>query len=121
MGCADIVEPLSYEPYDRDAEWDVDAELLDELTEALANARQGATTRPVSVTLPAPLADAFRLLADRGLIDSVSVAATRALEDALQAVIVGLRLDAIYAEHPEARPAEDEIAEMAEHAGVTLP
>ena len=100
---------------------DVSAELLDELTEALARARQGATTRPVSVTLPAPLADAFRLLADRGLIESVSVATTRALEDALQAVIVGMRLDAIYAEHPDARPSEDEIAEMARRAGVGLP
>jgi len=99
----------------------VSAELLDELTEALARARQGATTRPVSVTLPAPLADAFRLLADRGLIESVSVATTRALEDALQAVIVGMRLDAIYAEHPDARPSEDEIAEMARRAGVGLP
>lgn len=99
----------------------MDAALLDELTEALAKARQGATTKPVSVTLPAPLADAFRLLADHGLIDSVSVATTHALEEALQAVIVGMRLDAIYAEHPEARPSEDEIAQMAEHAGVALP
>ena len=97
------------------------AELLDELMEALAKSRQGATTKPVSVTLPAPLADAFRLLADRGLIDSVSVATAHALEEALQAVIVGMRLDAIYAEHPEARPSEDEITQMAERAGVALP
>lgn len=96
----------------------MDAALLEELTEALAKAREGATTKPVSVTLPAPLADAFRLLADRGLIDSVSDATTRALEEALQAAIVGMRLDAIYAENPEARPTEDEIAEMARRAGV---
>lgn len=95
--------------------------LLDELTEALTKARQGATTKPVSVTLPAPLADAFRLLADRGIIDSVSVAATRAMEDALQAVIVGMRLDAIYVEDPDARPTENEIAQMAARAGVSLP
>ncbi len=100
---------------------DVDAELLDELAEALSKARQGATTKPVSVTLPPPLAEAFRLLADRGLIDSVSVATTHALEEALQAVIVGMRLDAIYAEHPEAQPSEEEIARMAERAGVALP
>lgn len=50
-----------------------------------------------------------------------SVAATHALEGALQALIVGMRLDAIYAEHPEARPTEEEIAEMAERAGFTLP
>lgn len=95
--------------------------LLDELTEALAAARRGATTRPVSVTLPGPLADAFRLLADRGLIDSVSDVATHALEAALQAIIVGMRLDAIYEEHPEARPSEAEVAAMAERAGVALP
>ena len=99
----------------------MNAELLDELTEAMAKARQGATTKPVSVTLPTPLADAFRLLADRGLIDSVSVATTHALQEALQAVIVGMRLDAIYEEHPEARPSEDEIAQLAERAGVALP
>lgn len=98
----------------------MDNALLDELTEALAAARRGATTKPVSVSLPAPLADAFRLLADRGFIDSVSIAATHALEEALQAVIVGMRLDAIYAVHPEARPSEREVAEMAERAGVEL-
>lgn len=94
--------------------------LLEELTEALAAARRGATTRPVSVTLPAPLADAFRLLADRGLVDSVSEAATHALEAALQAVIIGMRLDAIYAEHPQARPSDEEIAAMAERGSVSL-
>ncbi len=98
----------------------VDIGLMDELAEALAAARRGATTKPVSVTLPAPLADAFRLLADRGLIDSVSIAATRALEEALQALIIGMRLDAIYAEHPEVRPTEHQIAEMAQRAGFTL-
>lgn len=99
----------------------MDADLLDELTEALAAARAGATTKPVSVTLPAPLAEAFRQLADRGLIDSVSEATTQALEEALQAVVVGMRLDSIYEADPEARPSEDEVAEMAERAGVALP
>jgi Arc/MetJ-type ribon-helix-helix transcriptional regulator len=92
--------------------------LLEELTEALAAARSGATTKPVSVTLPAPLAEAFRLLVDRGLVGSVSEAATHALEDALQAVIIGMRLDAIYAEHPDARPGDEEVAAMAERGGV---
>lgn len=96
----------------------VDSALLDQLTDALAQARQGATTKPVSVTLPAPLADAFRLLADHGVIDSVSEATTHALKEALQAVIVGMRLDAIYAEHPDARPTEEEVAEMARRGGV---
>lgn len=60
----------------------------------------------------------YRLLADHGLIDSVSVAATRALEDGLQALIVGMRLDAIYAEHPEVRPTEGEIEAMAVRGGL---
>jgi Arc/MetJ-type ribon-helix-helix transcriptional regulator len=110
---------VSYGAYDRRVA--VDTELIEELTEALAAARRGATTKPVSVTVPVPLADAFRLLADRGLIDSVSEATTHALEEALQAMIVGMRLDAIYEAHPETRPSEAEVAEMAERAGVSLP
>lgn len=91
----------------------MESALLDELTDALTATRTGAPTRPVSVTLPVPLAHAYRLLTDRGVIDSVSVATTRALEEALQAIIVGLRLDAIYEEQPEARPTEHEIDAMA--------
>ena len=90
----------------------MDAELIDELSEALAAARRGATTKPVSVTVPVPLAEAFRRLADRGLIDSVSEATTHALEEALHTAIVGMRLDAIYEAHPAARPSEDEVAEI---------
>lgn len=96
------------------------AELIDELSEALAAARRGATAKPVSVTVPVPLADAFRLLADRVLIESVSEATTHAFEEALQAV-VGMRLEAVYEAHPDARPSEDEVAEMAARAGVSLP
>lgn len=96
----------------------MEATLEERLTEALVASRGGAATRPVSVTLPSPLADAYRLLADRGVIDSVSVAATHALEEALQALVVGMRLDAVYAEHPEARPTEAEISAMAAHRGV---
>lgn len=92
--------------------------LLGQLTEALEASRQGAATKPVSVTLPGPLADAYRLLADQGLIDSVSVATTRALEEALQAVVVGMRLDAIYDEHPEARPTPEESDALARQAGL---
>jgi hypothetical protein len=116
-------QQVSYGLYDKPmmGHATVDTTLLEQLSDALAQARRGATTRPVSVTLPAPLADAFRLLADQGVIDSVSVAATQALEDALQAVIVGMRLDAIYAEHPDARPTDDEVAAMADRGEVTLP
>lgn len=96
----------------------MDAGLLEHLTDALAASRRGATTRPVSVTLPTPLADAYRLLADNGMIDSVSVATTHALEAALQALVVGLRLDAIYAEHPEVRPTDEEIEALAARAGL---
>lgn len=96
-------------------------QLIDELAQALAASRAGATTKPVSVTLPTPLAAAFRQLADLGLVDSVSEATTRALQDALQAKLVGMRLDAIYAAHPDARPTEAEVAAMAERAGVPLP
>lgn len=96
----------------------MDAERLDELTEALARIRQGAEADPVSAMLPVPHAEAVRLLADRGLIDSVSGTTARALGEALQAVVIGTRLDAIYAEHPEARPSEEEVAQMAQRAGV---
>lgn len=96
----------------------VDAGLLEQLTEALAASRRGATTKPVSMTLPTPLADAYRLLADHGVIDSVSIAATRALQEALQALVVGMRLDAIYEDHPEAQPSAEEIDAMAGQAGL---
>lgn len=55
------------------------------------------------------------------MIDSVSEATTHALEEALQAFIIGMRLDAIYEEHPDARPSEEEVAAMAERGGVALP
>ncbi len=95
-------------------------DLLDRLTRALEQTRAGAPTKPVSVTLPAPLAEALRLLADEGLIDSVSVVAAQALEDVLQARVVGMRLDGLYARHPEAAPGEAEIAAAAARAEVQL-
>ena len=99
---------------------DVGQALVERLADALAAARQGAPTRPVTVTLPGPLADAYRLLADEGLVDSVSEATAAALADRLQAIVVGLRLDAIYAAHPEARPSDEEVAGLAARAGVPL-
>lgn len=96
-------------------------ELLRTLEAAFDAVQRGAQTRPVSVTLPGPLADAFRALADAGVVDSVSEATTRALLDALQSQIIGLRLDALYAEEPDARPSEEEVAAMAARAGVQLP
>ena len=70
------------------------------------------------MTLPAPLAEAFRLLADEGLIDSVSVAASRALEDSLQAVVIGMRLDEITDEHPEVLPGDLEIVALGDEVGL---
>ena len=75
----------------------------------------------MSVTLPGPLADAFRALADAGVVGSVSDATTRALLDALQSQIIGLRLDALYEQDPDARLSEEEVAAMAARAGVALP
>lgn len=96
-------------------------ELLRTLEDAFESVQHGAQTRPVSVTLPTPLADAFRALADAGVVDSVSEATTRALLDTLQSQIIGLRLDALYAEEPDARPDEEAIAALAARAGVQLP
>lgn len=90
-----------------------DQDLLDRLAAALDATRRGAPTKPVSVTLPQPLAEAFRLLADEGVIDNVSTAVSHALEDVLQAHVIGMRLDALYAEHPDARPSPEEVAAMA--------
>ena len=96
----------------------IDDPLLDRLTRALEQTRLGAPPKPVSVTLPAPLAEAFRLLVDRGAIDSVSVVAAQALEDVLQAMVVGMRLDALYTADPDARPEEDEVADLARATGL---
>ena len=97
-----------------------DAELLDELSTLFVAVREGASTRPVSVTLPAPMADAFRLLAEHGLEENVSAAVTDALLPRLQSVLIGLRLDLVYEEFPDARPSEEEIHQMAERLGVAL-
>lgn len=95
--------------------------LYDELAEALSASRGGAATKPVSVTLPTPLADAFRLLADRGLEENVSAAVVDALQGRLQSIVVGLRLDELYAESPDARPSEEAVRAMAARLGVELP
>lgn len=96
-------------------------DLLDQLREAMAETRAGATTRPVSVTLPEPLADAFKLLSAAGHEQNVSAAATAALEARLQSIMIGLQADAVYAEFPDARPTEDDVAAMADRLGVDLP
>lgn len=96
----------------------IDTDLLERLTEALAASRGGAPTKPVSVTLPAPLAEALRLLVDHGRIGSVSEVATRALDEVLQAHVIGMRLDALYEADPSLRPSEDEVAAMAARAGL---
>jgi uncharacterized protein YgfB (UPF0149 family) len=97
------------------------AELHDQLSGLFAEVQAGATTKPVSVTLPAPMADAFKLLAELGEEENVSAAVTDALLTRLQSTLVGLRLDMVYEAFPDARPSEEEVAEMAARLGVTLP
>ena len=95
--------------------------LYEQLSDLFAEVQAGATTRPVSVTLPAPMADAYKLLADHGQEENVSAAVADALLTRLQSILIGLRLDMIYDEFPDARPSEVEIAEMAARIGVELP
>lgn len=95
-------------------------ELYARLSELFTEVREGATTRPVSVTMPAPMAEAYRLLADHGEIETVSAAVVDALLTRLQSTLIGLRLDLIYEEFPDARPGAEEIAEMASRLRVEL-
>jgi len=54
---------------------------LDALADLLADLDGGqASTRPVSIALPAPLADALRLLTESGVLTSTSAAASAELE-----------------------------------------
>lgn len=95
-----------------------DQDLYTRLVDALEASRGGAVTKPVSVTLPAPLAEALRLLVDAGRIGSVSEVAARALDEVLQAHVVALRLESLYADAPDAEPGEAAIEAMARRAGV---
>lgn len=94
--------------------------LYDDLAGLLAAVPDAGNTRPVSVTLPAPLADAFRLLSERGLVDNVSAATREALEGHLRSLMLRLRLDAMYERHPESRPSEEEVQAMATRLGIDL-
>ncbi len=95
--------------------------LYDQVAELLHQSRSGAPTRPMSVTVPAPLADAFRLLADHDRVTNVSAAVVEAMTGRLQSIVIGLHLEETYAEFPDSRPTEDEVQAMAVRMGVTLP
>lgn len=78
----------------------------------LADALAGARTKPVTVTLPAPLAEAYRHLVTDGVEASVSAAVTDALVDRLQTLLWDLRLESLYAHRPELRPTDAEVNAM---------
>lgn len=51
----------------------------------------------------------------------MSAATVEALTGRLQSIVIGLRLDQVYEEFPDARPSEEEVQEMAARAGIRLP
>ena len=91
---------------------------VESLAGLLGESLAGASTDRVTVTLPRPLAEAFRLLAHQGVERSVSAAATEALTDRLQTLLWDARLERLYREHPELRPSEDEVDAMAAEMGL---
>lgn len=92
------------------------------LAAAVAAVTAGQTrTRPVSMSLPAPLADALQDLAASGVIDSASAVTTRALLAWSHNELLRLSLDELYEQQPDLRPAPDRVREVAAEFGVALP
>lgn len=94
-------------------------------TEQLADAlerlsRGGARTRPVSVSLPTPLADALGQLAEAGVVHSTSAAATEALTAWAYNRLLRLTLDEIYRESPDLRPSPERVRALADELGVSM-
>lgn len=76
-----------------------------------------ATTKPVSVTIPAPLAEAYGILREEGLEQSLSAAVTDALTNRLQSLLWRRRLDAMYREYPGLRPPPELVDEVEAELG----
>lgn len=70
--------------------------VADKLADALERLSQGETrTRPVSMSLPGPLADALTQLSEAGVVPSTSAAATEALTQWAYNRLLRLSLDEI--------------------------
>lgn len=92
------------------------------LAVALERLEQGETrTRPVSVSLPGPLADALAQLAEAGVVHSTSSAATEALTRWAYNRLLRLSLDEVYEESPDLRPSDEDVRALAGRLGVRLP
>jgi plasmid stabilization system protein ParE len=84
---------------------------LDALADLLADLDGGqASTRPVSIALPAPLADALLLLTESGVLTSTSAAASAELERLVRNLALRLQLDELYRDRPDLRPDEETVA-----------
>ncbi len=93
----------------------------DQLANALERLSQGETrTRPVSMSLPGPLADALVQLSEAGIVHSTSAAATEALTQWAYNRLVRLSLDEIYADSPDLRPSPDSVQALADRLGVSV-
>ena len=96
--------------------------VADKLADALERLSQGETrTRPVSMSLPGPLADALTQLSEAGVVPSTSAAATEALTQWAYNRLLRLSLDEIYQENPDLRPSPERVREVANRLRVSLP
>ncbi|MGH3322331.1 MAG: hypothetical protein ACRDN9_19595 [Streptosporangiaceae bacterium] len=92
----------------------------EQLADALERLGQGDTrTRPVSMSLPGPLADALAQLADAGVVHSTSAAA-EALTSWAYNRLLRLTLDEIYHENPDLRPSRERVRALADRLGVSM-
>jgi len=91
------------------------------LAEALRRlAEEQTRTRPVSVSLPSPLADALQALTDAGVVASTSAAVTEALTHWAYNRLLRLTLDELYADEPHLQPSPEAVRAAADHLGVRL-
>jgi transglutaminase-like putative cysteine protease len=93
----------------------------DRLADALERLSRGETrTRPVSISLPGPLADALTQLSEAGVVHSTSAAATEALTQWAYNRLLRLSLDEIYQDSPDLRPSPERVRELADRLGVSV-